>query len=77
MFWQNASENETFVCAFYDFELGVFSSEGVSTLRVSGEDQNFTVECTSNHLTSFAVLVNVGGADVSCTHDFRRESSVG
>ncbi|XP_065911152.1 adhesion G protein-coupled receptor L4-like [Dysidea avara] len=42
-------------CAFWDFINGTFSNEGISTIN----DGSF-VTCSSNHLTSFAVLVSFG-----------------
>ena len=44
---------------------GGWSTEGVTTVRVTQEGNNTVVQCNSTHLTSFAVLVNVAGAEVS------------
>ena len=41
-----------------------WSSEGLRTESVTKDGDNVTVTCSSNHLTSFAVLVDVGGAKV-------------
>ena len=41
-----------------------WSTEGVRTESVTREGDTVTVTCTSLHLTSFAVLVDVGGAQV-------------
>lgn len=38
--------------------------EGVSTVEVIREGNSSIVRCSSLHLTSFAVLVNVAGVDV-------------
>ncbi len=35
------------------------------TRSVVSQDNDTVVECASSHLTSFAVLVNVAGTDVS------------
>ena len=59
------SSHQDFSCVFFDFDIRAFSTEGVQTRMVEAEDNRITFECTSNHLTSFAVLVNVGGVDVS------------
>lgn len=50
---------------FYDFNMNGFSEEGVDTLSVEKTDDRTIVRCSSTHLTSFAVLVNVAGVDVS------------
>ena len=39
-----------------------WSSEGLRTESVTRDGDTVTVTCSSNHLTSFAVLVDVGGA---------------
>ena len=39
--------------------------EGVTTVSVVRVGDIATVQCSSSHLTSFAVLVDVGGAKVS------------
>ena len=49
------------MCVFFDRKLSAFSEVGVSTVS-AGDDTSIT--CTSTHLTSFAVLVNVGGVEV-------------
>ena len=38
-----------------------WSGEGVSTERVERDGDSVSVQCSSNHLTSFAVLVDVAG----------------
>ena len=43
---------------------GRWSSEGVKTVSVTSVGDIVTVTCASSHLTSFAVLVDVGGAQV-------------
>ena len=46
-----------------------WSSEGLRTESVTREGNNVTVTCSSNHLTSFSVLVDVSGAKVKkCVH---------
>ncbi|XP_065914361.1 putative adhesion G protein-coupled receptor E4P [Dysidea avara] len=40
-------------CVFWDFETGGWSTEGVATTQ---RNENF-IQCSSSHLTSFAVLV--------------------
>ena len=37
-------------------------TDGVTTQCVSDSENRTTVKCTSTHLTSFAVLVDVNGA---------------
>jgi len=39
--------------------------DGVVTESVVRDGEHVTVQCTSTHLTSFACLVDVGGAQVS------------
>ena len=46
---------------------GSFSKDGVLTNSSSTEDSLTTVHCLSNHTTSFAVLVDVGGGLHVCT----------
>ena len=41
-----------------------WSLEGLKTESVMREGSNVTLTCSSTHLTSFAVLVDVGGAKV-------------
>ena len=38
-----------------------WSSEGIKVINVMTEDGVTTVQCSSTHLASFAVLVGVGG----------------
>ncbi len=59
------SSDQNFSCVFFDFDLGQFSTEGVTTKSAVSQDGNTIIECVSNHLTSFAVLLNVNGVDVS------------
>jgi hypothetical protein len=49
--------NGTPQCHFWDMYLGQWSTEGVTTLSVSSTE----VICTSNHLTSFAILIDHTG----------------
>ena len=45
--------------------------DGVVTESVVRDGEHVTVQCVSTHLTSFACLVDVGGAQVSvfvCMH---------
>ena len=57
--------SEDVSCVFYDFDINGFSDEGLETLSVNRtSDDRTVVQCASNHLTSFAVLVNVAGVDV-------------
>ena len=56
---------ENLTCVFYDFNTSGFSDAGVQTLSVEVIEDSTVVRCSSNHLTSFAVLVNVAGVDVS------------
>ncbi|CAI8057705.1 Adhesion G protein-coupled receptor L3 [Geodia barretti] len=61
-------------CVFWDFggnsatktgsESVRWSSEGLRTESVTRDGDTVTVTCSSNHLTSFAVLVDVGGARI-------------
>ena len=44
---------------------GGFSTDGVVTASISRRDGVTTVQCLSYHTTSFAVLVNVAGLQVS------------
>ena len=44
---------------------GGWSTEGVTTVEVTQDGNDTVVQCSSTHLTSFAVLVNVAGAPVS------------
>jgi len=47
-------------------ERGHFSQDGVTTTNRSGS----IIRCSSNHLTSFAILVDVSGQSVSTmSHD--------
>ena len=41
-----------------------WSTEGLTTEDVRRDGNTITVVCSSTHLTSFAVLVDVGGARV-------------
>lgn len=47
-----------------DIESSTWSTEGVTTVSVmeDSEGKEFTVFCESNHLTAFAVLMDVTGA---------------
>ena len=45
---------------------GRWSSEGLKTVSVTRVRDTATVTCASSHLTSFAILVDVGGAQVCC-----------
>ena len=49
----------------YRYPQGGWSSEGLKTVSVTRVGDRVTVTCASSHLTSFAVLVDVGGAQVS------------
>ena len=49
---------------FYSLEQSRWSTEGVRTESVTRDGDTVTVTCASLHLTSFAVLVDVGGAQV-------------
>ena len=49
----------------YRYPRGGWSNEGVKTVSVTRERNTVTVTCASSHLTSFAVLVDVGGAQAS------------
>ncbi len=40
---------------------GNWSTDGLETVHVITEESHTSVQCTSTHLTSFAVLVSVGG----------------
>ena len=46
------------------YSRGSWSSEGLKTVSVTSVGDIVTVTCASSHLTSFAVLVDVGGAQV-------------
>ncbi len=59
------SSDQNFSCVFFDFETGAFSVEGVTTKSAVTQGSDTVIECVSSHLTSFAVLVNVAGVDVS------------
>ena len=48
----------------YRYSRGRWSSEGLKTVSVTSVGDIVTVTCASSHLTSFAVLVDVGGAQV-------------
>ena len=52
------------VCRKTGSESVRWSSEGLRTESVTRDGDTVTVTCSSNHLTSFAVLVDVGGARV-------------
>ena len=41
-----------------------WSSEGIEVISNMTKDNVTTVQCSSTHLTSFAVLVGVGGGQV-------------
>ena len=45
-----------------NFNRGGWDTEGVTTISVT----NNTITCNSNHLTSFAVLVDVAGGHGVC-----------
>ena len=49
-------------------DLSGWSTEAVRTVSVTREGDTVTVTCASTHLTSFAVLVDVGGAQVHTAH---------
>ena len=48
-----------------------WSTDGLRTKDVTRNGNTITVTCSSTHLTSFAVLVDVGGAQV-CTLSIER-----
>ena len=54
-----------FSIIMYRYSRGRWSNEGVKTLSVTRVRDIVTVTCASSHLTSFAVLVDVGGAQAS------------
>ena len=45
----------------YRYQQGRWSTEGVKTENVTRVGDTVTVVCSSTHLTSFAVLIDVGG----------------
>ncbi len=45
---------------------GSWSTDGLQTEQVISEESATTVQCTSTHLTSFAVLVSTGGVRQVC-----------
>ena len=49
----------------YSEGIGSFSDSGVTTESVKASGNDSIINCSSTHLTSFAVLVNVAGTDVS------------
>lgn len=49
-------------CVFWNETGNVWATYGLDTLALSGD--NFTVECTSSHLTYFAVLLDTGFSNV-------------
>ncbi|XP_064386909.1 uncharacterized protein LOC135335369 isoform X2 [Halichondria panicea] len=62
----NEVENpENYRCVFWNFSEpvgnGGWISDGVSTINNATEGSTTTVQCSSTHLTSFAVLVDLGG----------------
>ena len=69
----NYSGSPNNACAFHYFILfcvfrigsGGWSTEGVARVTVSQSGNSTVVQCNSTHLTSFAVLVNVAGVQVS------------
>ena len=58
--------NATCICIYivYRYSRGRWSSEGVKTVSVTSVGDIVTVTCASSHLTSFAILVDVGGTQV-------------
>ncbi|XP_065913056.1 uncharacterized protein [Dysidea avara] len=62
---ENVTDARDLRCAFWDFTLnggdGGWSIAGVTTVRINDS----FVNCTSTHLTSFAVLVDVSGTRIS------------
>ncbi|XP_065910282.1 uncharacterized protein [Dysidea avara] len=59
----NLSTNGSFTprCAFFNFSRRMFSDDGIEQLGSNGS----SFQCTSSHLTSFAVLVDASGNDHS------------
>ena len=43
------------------YRRGGWSSEGLKIVRVTRVEERVTVTCASFHLTSFAIVVDVGG----------------
>ena len=52
--------------ATYSVEDSTWATEGLRTVSVTRDGDTITVICTSSHLTSFAVLVDVAGVQVLC-----------
>ena len=48
----------------YSVEESRWSTEGLRTESLTRDGSSATITCSSSHLTSFAVLVDVGGAKV-------------
>ena len=61
----------------YSVGSGGWSTDNVTTVISSTYENKTTVKCSSTHLTSFAVLVNVAGNrdDVSHTHSLHNYAS--
>ena len=57
-------EHIHFVLYIYSVEESGWSTAGLRTESVTRDGNTVTVVCSSTHLTSFAVLVDVGGAKV-------------
>ena len=53
------------VCRDLQSDAVRWSTAGLRTVSVTRDGNTVTVVCSSTHLTSFAVLVDVGGARVS------------
>ena len=45
----------------YSLQNTTWSADGITTVSVTRDGDFVTVQCSSTHLTSFAVLVGVGG----------------
>lgn len=54
-----------YFCCVFRIGSGGWSTEGVTRVTVSQSGNSTVVQCNSTHLTSFAVLVNVAGVQVS------------
>ena len=54
-----------YLCCVFRVGSGGWSTEGLARVTVSQSGNSTVVQCNSTHLTSFAVLVNVAGVQVS------------
>ena len=56
-----------YICRIFSLAESRWSTEGVKAVSLTREGNIVNITCSSSHLTSFAVLVDVGGAQVFYT----------